>query len=793
MNSFGPQWLGQWIAPNDPDFINGNPISPDVRDRPAQMALFRHFFDCDAVPASVPARLSADSRYRLWINGRIVGRGPIRAQPRRMAYDSYDIAPYLQQGRNTIAAEVLYYGRANSMWMPAVGNATLGKRPVFVFEAVCDDLTIGSNADWEAKLCPAFADDAFDRNASMVGGGVPAQSHNAMMRDTDWMQSGDWPNAEPIVPIYMGGPGRATPPSDPYGPLTGHKLAPMSNAIVRSVSQATDQISGPINRNLAPPAARVEHSCLNGSKGRGHYRTTIDFGRMVAGHVWFDITAPKGTEIDISYVELPITVPAHFGAHGGTRYIARGAADRFETFDRQGFRYAILISDNEIDIHEFNVIETLYPWAGGSHFECDDAELTGLYTAARRTVALNSWDCFIDCPSREQRAWTGDSVVHLMTHLVANDDWELCWRNLELTASPRYDGLLPMSAAGDVEYGGGFSIPDWSLHWIHGLYSMYQYSGDRDRIRPLLNIAEGVLRWFTHSLNDDGLLADVPEWNLIDWSSIYSGGISAPVNGLWARGLREFSEMAEWMGDAGRSDWARALYDGVTKQFDRFWDDKRGLYTDRADSPAANQISTAIAIVAGLCPPDRIQTAAKAMTTNMVERSWLFGPEPADAPGSRFRSVITSNFTPDWDVETEIVSAQPFMAYLVHDALFVAGDVDGIRSSLRRWNRFLTDGFDTFGEIWNGGSKAHGWSSTPARDLIAYVLGLRPAEPGFGTAVIAPRLSATDSGSASAPTPFGPISMEWSGGEISIMSPVPIKIDGQKTVHPAGQITVQIQ
>ena len=53
---------------------------------------------CATSPKHAPARLTADSRYVLWVNGQEVGRGPARSQPFRQRYDSYDLAPYLIAG-----------------------------------------------------------------------------------------------------------------------------------------------------------------------------------------------------------------------------------------------------------------------------------------------------------------------------------------------------------------------------------------------------------------------------------------------------------------------------------------------------------------------------------------------------------------------------------------------------------------------------------------------------------------------------------------------------------------------
>src|SRR5215216_194403 len=101
-----------------------------------------------------------------------------------------------------------------------------------------------------------------------------------------------------------------------------------------------------------------------------------------------------------------------------------------------------------------------------------------------------------------------------MVDLATNEDWGLARNYLDLSDSPRSDGILPMVVAGDIEASGGLTIPDWSLSWIHGLHIQYWQDGDLEAVRRHLPNVEGVLRWYTGYLDERGTIADVPEWNL---------------------------------------------------------------------------------------------------------------------------------------------------------------------------------------------------------------------------------------------------------------------------------------
>lgn len=801
------RWHGHWIwVPEEPVQM-GSPFHWETAPRPQSHGLFRREFSLANVPSRVPARIVADSRYQLFVNGKWVGHGPARSQPRRMSYDMYDLAPYLRTGDNVIAVFVKYFGTPKSDWIPAVGNATLGKTGVMVFEADLGGDWLVSNAAWLARHSDAWTNDAHDPDAMTITAGIPVESFDARRLDPEWAAPGyddsDWKAAQVITPIHIGGRGRSQPPADPYGPLLPRGTAQLTGAMQRPVTVAAAPVFAEPDISSPNPAARVLTSVLDHSTeaaevafpapvsltGDQHARWVIDMGRIVAGFVDFEIDAPEGTVFDFSFVEEPITCAPEFGAHGGSRYIARGRKDRHRVSDKKGFRYAYIIghsTQGDIALTDFSVREDCYPWSGEADFECSDPSLTRLYHAGRRTVELNSWDSFIDCPTREQRAWVGDAVVHQMVHLATNADWDLCWRQLNLGNAPRYDGILPMSVAGDVEHGGGFTIPDWSLHWVHALHNMYRFTGHQDRIKALMPTAERILRWFLPYQTKSGVLQDVVEWNLVDWSALYSEAQSSIVTALWARGLAEFAEIAEWLGESFSGKWARETYAKIREGFEQFWDEGRGGYvdyvTDGKQQRPMNQLAGALAIVSDLAPRNRWDRILDAITdeSRLVVRSWMFPGEAVDSHeerGRRFHTMIMGDLNPDWDVEREIVIAEPFMSYVVHDAVAKADRAADLPRLMNRWQDFLTDGYDTFGENWGTGTRVHGWSSTPTKDIVFSLLGITPAKPGYEIARVAPCLAGLEWVHGSAPTPFGPISVELRDGHIQIDAPIPVLLD----------------
>lgn len=814
------RWQGHWIwVPEDKvefTFSLGGPAEP----RSESHGLFRKVFNLTTVPERAPARITADSRYALYVNGLEVSRGPVRSQPRRMMYDLVDLAPALKAGDNTIAVYVKYYGRENSFYIPAVPNTGLGKTGALVFEADLGSAGwLVSDASWKAIKSHAW-DKEDHAESDIVMGGVPVEQCDARKLPVGWKAAGfddsAWGNPQLLRAIHIGGFARSQPPTDPYGPLYPRTIAQLGGKVVVPLSVKAETLLDTLDESISMPARLALSSMALAANqigtvslphalvmGAGGARLTVDFGRIVAGLVHLQVSAPSGTIIDLCYTEEPLTgkeqgmgVP-----HNSTRYIARGSADDYEVFDINGLRYISLVihpASGPVTVNGVAMREHIYPWTPGASFECSDPELNQLYTAGIRTVNLNSFDAFTDCPTREQRAWVGDSVVHQMVHLTTNQDWRLAWQYLTVGNSPRPDGILPMSVAGEIEASAGVTIPDWSLHWVHGVYNLYRFTGDQDKVKAYLPAVEGILRWYTPYQTGAGVLKDVVEWNLVDWAALFVEDTSSILTAVWARGLKEFAEMADWLEEKASKRWADGLYAQAKAGYEMFWDESRGTYVDHIkdgiQQKAISQVAGALAVVSGLAPKERWERIMNTVTdaNTLVVRSWTGGID-GEYSMEKMRKQFMGIYEADWDTEKEIVIGEPFISYLVHDAVVEAGLANKLPELYRRWNQFLVKGYDTIGECWGWGTHVHGWSCTVTKDMVFYTLGVTPAEPGYTTARIAPRLGGLSWARGNVPSPFGLISVDVSAGKVVVDSPVPFILDLEgkpMQKYPAGHYEI---
>ncbi|MDD5728514.1 MAG: alpha-L-rhamnosidase N-terminal domain-containing protein [Victivallales bacterium] len=75
-----------------------------------QTVVFRRGFRLDKTVKRAELAITADSFYRLFINGHWINDGPARSYPEHYSYDLLDLTPYLNAGENEIRVIARYFG-----------------------------------------------------------------------------------------------------------------------------------------------------------------------------------------------------------------------------------------------------------------------------------------------------------------------------------------------------------------------------------------------------------------------------------------------------------------------------------------------------------------------------------------------------------------------------------------------------------------------------------------------------------------------------------------------------------
>ena len=96
-----PELKAKWIWKAQGDYNQYN-----------QTIVARKHFSLPALSSAGQAtlRITADSFYRLYVNGRWVNDGPCRSWPEHFQYDVVDVTSYLHAGKNEVRVLARYYG-----------------------------------------------------------------------------------------------------------------------------------------------------------------------------------------------------------------------------------------------------------------------------------------------------------------------------------------------------------------------------------------------------------------------------------------------------------------------------------------------------------------------------------------------------------------------------------------------------------------------------------------------------------------------------------------------------------
>lgn len=770
------RWRARWIWNEVPD----RSLFIPRRSGPERWVAFRRRFTVEQVPDAVPTRIFADGRFVAWVNGREVARGPVRAPRGAARYAATDLAPFLEEGDNVVAVLVHHPGEALPWWVPEQPTGELG-RGALAMELDLGDVTIGTDCRWR---CSAEVGRTSAQAAEIRG--LPVEVMDAAALAGDWTAPGfddaAWAPAVELDPCTPGEADEVRPPSMPYGRL----LPPPW----RGVEPRRRELTFAPATRLRPAAPLTASSLARALAGEAAGEAADLFVAVVA-----DVTC--GTlEID-GFAGGPFRFAVVGGelldgGDLGADRIAEGTGVegrfRIETIHPRGFRrLAVAVAPaGAVRIERAVLVERFSVPRRTATFTCSDTDLEAIWEAGRRTVDLCSLDTYVDCPTREQRAWSVDAVVPTMVDLATSDRWDLPRWSLELRSVPRGDGMLPMVVVADLD--GPVYIPLVVCHQVRALRELWRYTGDRELVGDLLGTYRRAVAWFADLQRDDGLVWDVPGWMFVDWTAVETRGASAILNGLWGRALLDLTELARAIGDEATERWAQERHRRLRAGFERFWDPVRGRYLDHVAEEGGVQASEhaqAAAVVGGMVPDGRLPAVAAVMLDRdrLVPACWQTPPGTPPPEGTNVvpvGSIWAPHPEPWWDVDRELVAAQPFFRYVVHDAVVAAGRAEVVPALCRDWKPLLRRGGGTLGETWDTGTTCHAWSATPTRDLVTVTLGVRPAVPGFGVVLLAPVLGDLDRVAATLPHPEGELAVEVTRDRVEVRSPVPVRFD------PAG-------
>ena len=132
---FSPAARWIWL-PGEPSPVNA-------------VADFQGRFKLVGRPRGVRLRVSADSRYRLHVNGVRVGFGPGRGYPGHYSYDEHDVTALLRPGENVVDLRVLHWGEGTF-------HGLVLQAGVICEVSAGGKVLLATSAAWRARMAAAY-------------------------------------------------------------------------------------------------------------------------------------------------------------------------------------------------------------------------------------------------------------------------------------------------------------------------------------------------------------------------------------------------------------------------------------------------------------------------------------------------------------------------------------------------------------------------------------------------------------------------------------------------------------
>ncbi len=604
-----PLWQACWIGPAAP--------APSAQSN--LWTCYRKSFSLPNKPGTALTRIAVDSKYWLWVNGRLavyeggLKRGP---NPRDTYFDVVDLAPHLRPGTNTIAALAWYWGK------DGFSHKDSGKAG-FIAELNIDGQIVGSGSSWKALRHPAY--------------GVTGEPHpNFRMPDDNVhfdarLAPGDW-----TAPKFddSGWPASVVLGRPPCAPWNDLVKRPTPLWRVGDLARYENAAALPRVSDGQPIIARLP--------------------RNLTISPYLKIKAPAGLTIDLRSDNYKIGTEYTYRSE----YLTREGVQEFESLPYLNGHWMIYSIPAGVEILDLRYRETRYDTEFVGRFECDDPFLNTLWRKCLYTMNLNMRDAIQD-PDRERAQWWGDAAIMLGEMFYTCDPRAHALIRkaiLELVDWQKPDGVLysPVPAGNwDKE------LPGQMLSSIgeHGFWYYYRYSGDK---ATLVHAYPAVKRYLSlWKLGPDGLLVHrAGGWDWGDWGE----NIDRPVmdNALLHQALGAAIDMARVTGQDADIPGYQAMRKSIEENYNqRLW---RGAeyrspgYTGKTDDRGHG-----LAVLYGLAKPEQ-WPAIKRVFTNSFEASpymekyileSLFKMGDTDAAlarmKARYRIMVESHLSTLWE------------------------------------------------------------------------------------------------------------------------------------------------
>ncbi|RYG15015.1 MAG: alpha-L-rhamnosidase, partial [Chitinophagaceae bacterium] len=690
-NLLNQRWTAQWIS------------APNVSQKAYGVYHFRKKINLKNKPNQFIVHLSADNRYRFFVNGKPVCYGPARGDLYNWFYESLDIAPFLKSGENTFAALVWNMGEYATV-------AQVSNQTAFVLQGDgLKEQLVNTNSTWKVNVNKAYSPTSLDNGTRlktyMVIG--PGDHIVAAKFPWNWEQSNfndsKWAYAEKV----------SFP--EPFGYGTDNKWTmvprdiPLMEEVFQRFSKVRRTIGIPNTNNefltgkkpLIIPAGKKVSILLDQSVN------TLAYPEML-------ISKGKGSVIKITYSEALFKN----GIKGNRDEIeGKEIIGNYDVFEPDGlpnrnfrplwqrtFRYVqldITTKSEPLIINDFYSYATGYPFKENASFTSNDESLDKIWNVGWRTARLCAGETYYDCPYYEQLQYVADTRIQALISLyVSGDD-----RLMRKAINDFYNSRVPEGLTqGRYPSNRLQVIPPFSLFWISMLHDFMMHRKDDEFLVKYINGVDGILKWYDKKIDTKrNMLGPMKWWNFTDWNPNFPGMGIAPGadNGnssiLTMQYAYTLQQAAELYNHFGQKDKAKNVLETMKKLIEgtrsNCFDQSKGLFADTPDKISFSQHANIMAVLANALPENEQQ--------NLILKT----------------------------LKDETLSQATFYyRFYLNQAMKQAGLGKLYYGELKPWRDMIKTGLTTFAENPDPSrSDCHAWSASPNYDFLATICGITPS------------------------------------------------------------------
>ncbi len=521
-------------------------------------------------------RISADSDYTLYINGKFVQSDQYKDFPYKKVYDRFDISEYLVSGKNHIAVIVWYYGTGNSSYYP--GKAGLW------FEIVDKNKTYAYSGKQTLSRTSRTYKNGLCKNITRQLG---------LSFEYDATKEDDWKI------------GRT------------NDFAPSEE-----FSQDAPGMPRPVKKLIV--ANRSNSSLIKTERAADGIRYLFDIGKEEVGYLAFSINSKEIQKLTFSWGE-------HIDSGWASRIIGdrdfsvdvtvkKGKTEYVNYFRRLGLRYLEIQAQKEISIEYATVLPCFYP-LNKIGFNLKNPDDKRIYDISVRTLELCMHDHYEDCPWREQALYTMDSRNQMICGYYAFGEFDFPRACLNLISQDRrQDGLLTICAPDKTDY----VIPSFSLHFITAVYEYTVYSEDLTLAKEIFPKLRDIANVFISKMQN-GL---VPVffgscyWNFYEWTEQLDNvaanekqpRFDAALNCLLSVALDRLQRICDILG-------IEADYKSISNKlnariYEEFYDKSKHLFRNLSDKDEYSELVNSLAVLCGAVKDEQAQEIAEILVSD---------------------------------------------------------------------------------------------------------------------------------------------------------------------------------